>query len=198
MNLIPTLFSIVRALIVLALGVIITKIVVALVRKVLDKEEVDNLIRSLGYDVAVKELLILVLRYLLYFVTFLIAIAQFGFGTLVIEAMLIIIVLSFGFVLIYSLKDLIPNISAGITLARSRAFKVGDKVKIGLYEGIVREFTITSTKIEDKMGRLIIIPNSIIIRREIINEGIHLSKLKSRASRRTRKSASKKRSRKLR
>ncbi len=193
MNLLPAVFSLVRAIIVILVGVIITKIFVDILRRILDTEEVNKLVRSLGYDLAIKDLLILITRYLFYFITFMIAIAQFGFGTYIIEAVLIVIVLAFGFLLIYSLKDLIPNISAGITLARSNAFRVGDKVKIGLYEGVVREFTITSTKIEDKMGRLIIIPNAIILRREIINEGVHLSKLKPRTSRRSKQSSSKRR-----
>ena len=191
MDLIPAVFALIRAVIVIAIGLIITKIVVDITRKILDRDDVDNLIRNLGYEPAVKDLLILIMKYLFYFVIFMIAIAQFGFGTFVIEAILIIIVLAFGALIIYSLKDLIPNISAGITIARSKAYKVGDKIKVGLYEGIVREFNITSTKIEDKMGRLIIIPNSVIIRGEIINEGIHLSKLRSSSSGRTRKSNSK-------
>lgn len=193
MDLIPAVFALIRAVIVIAIGLIITKIVVDITRRILDRDDVDTLIRNLGYEPAVKDLLILIMKYLFYFIIFMIAIAQFGFGTFVIEAILVIIVLAFGALIIYSLKDLIPNISAGITIARSKAYKVGDRIKVGLYEGIVRDFNITSTKIEDKMGRLIIIPNSVIIRGEIINEGIHISKLRSSSSGRTRKSNSKRR-----
>ena len=184
MNLVEAGFALTRAVIIIIIGIIVTKLVIDFIRKIVEREGVRKFIRSLGYEEAVLDLPILILKYLFYFITFMIALAQFGFVVIVIEVILAIIVLTFGFVIIYSLKDLIPNVVAGIHLARERAFKVGDKVRIGLYEGEVKNFTLTTTQIEDENGRVIIIPNSIIVRREIINEGVHLRKHRSRKKRR--------------
>ena len=195
MNIIPTLFSLIKAIIVIVIGIIVTKIIIDLLRKMLDARWVDELILNLGYDAAVKDLLIIIVKYVLYFITFVVAIAQFGFGTFIVEGLLFTIILIFGFILIYSMKDLIPNISAGIIISRHRLFKVGDKIQIEGYKGTVREFTIVHTKIEDELGRIIVIPNSRIVKEEIINEGIRFSRHGTRLSRRDRKSNTRRRKR---
>ncbi len=195
MNIIPTLFSLIRAIIVIIIGIIVTKIITDLLRRMLDAKWVDELLFNLGYDVAVKDLLIIIVKYVLYFITFVVAIAQFGFGTFIVEGILFMIILIFGFILIYSMKDLIPNISAGIIISRHRLFKVGDKIQIEGHKGIVREFTIVHTKIEDELGRIIVIPNSRIVKEEIINEGIRFSRHGTRPSRRSRKGNTRRRKR---
>ena len=184
MSLTPALFALLRAIIVIVAGIIITKIVVDVLRKLIKTEGVKNFIKGLGYEETILDLPILILKYLFYFVTLMIAIAQFGFGVIVIEIILAILVLTFGFLIIYSLKDLIPNLAAGIWIARERPFKVGDKVRVGLYEGEVKSFSLTVTQIEDENGRIIMIPNSIIVRREVINEGVHIRPSSSRKKRR--------------
>ena len=184
MSLTPEFFALLRAIIVIVIGLIITKIVVDILRKLIKTEGVKNFIKGLGYEETILDLPILILKYLFYFITLMIAIAQFGFGVIVIEVILAIIVLAFGFLIIFSLKDLIPNLAAGIWIAREKPFKVGDKVRIGLYEGEVKSFTLTVTQIEDENGRIIMIPNSIIVRREVINEGIHIHPSSSRKKRR--------------
>ncbi len=185
MNIVDAGFALLRAIIIIVIGLIVTKLIIDFIRKVTEREGIKNFIRGLGYEEAVLDLPILIFKYILYFVTFMIALAQFGFGVIVIEVILAVIVLMFGFIIIYSLKDLIPNVVAGIHLVRERAFKVGDKVRVGLYEGKVKNFTLTTTQIEDENGRVIIIPNSIIVRREIVNEGVHIHKYSSRKKRRT-------------
>ena len=184
MDLTSALFALLRAIIVIVSGLIITKIFIDVLRKLIKTEGMKGFIKGLGYEETILDLPILVVKYLFYFITLMIAIAQFGFGIIIIEIILAILVLTFGFLIIFSLKDLIPNLAAGIWIARERPFRVGDKVRIGLYEGEIKSFSLTVTQLEDENGRIIMIPNSIIIRREVINEGLHFHPSGSRKKRR--------------
>lgn len=164
------LFSILQFAIVIAIGVVVTKLVTDLLDKALRKEETKKMFKEMGYEEPIIDLILMAVRYILYFLTFILAIAQFGFPTIIFDAAIIIITLFIVVLAIYSLKDFIPNAAAGIYLARVKTIRKGDNVKIGHYSGEVIEMTLLSTTLKDESGRLTIIPNANLTKKEIVKE----------------------------
>ncbi len=56
-------------------------------------------------------------------------------------------------------KDSVANIFGGITVFFDKPFKINDRVKIGGYDGKIREIGIRSTRLETLEGRIVTIPN---------------------------------------
>jgi len=64
---------------------------------------------------------------------------------------------------------LISNIIAGHTMAYRRAFKVGDRIRIGEQLGDVTEIRLLVTHLRTVKNEEIIIPNSIVLNSHIVN-----------------------------
>ncbi|MDJ0597680.1 MAG: mechanosensitive ion channel family protein [Crocosphaera sp.] len=63
----------------------------------------------------------------------------------------------------------IANLIGGFVVIYTRAFQIGDRIKIEEYQGVVIEKTILSTRIRNQNNEIITIPNSILIVSKIIN-----------------------------
>ncbi len=102
-----------------------------------------------------------VLKYSIGFVTIIMALSLLGLDTasllLVFGALLISVVA----ILLLGIKDLIPNISAGIHLKKS--LKVGKKIKFGEHSGIIEKVEALSTHINTGKG-IVVIPNSLLMK----------------------------------
>jgi small-conductance mechanosensitive channel len=164
------MFSILQFLLVIIIGYVITKLITDFLGNSLRKEETKKMFKEMGYEEPIIDLILMAVRYVLYLLTFIAAIAQFGFPTIVFDVVIIIIALFAAALVIYSLKDFIPNATAGIYLARVKSVKKGEKVKIGLYSGEVIEMTLLTTTLRDESGRLTIIPNANLTKKEIVKE----------------------------
>jgi len=66
-------------------------------------------------------------------------------------------------------KDLISNLFGSTTVLLDKPFSLGDWIKIGDYEGFVREIGIRTTQIETFEGSFIYIPNSKFTQNEVEN-----------------------------
>ncbi len=75
--------------------------------------------------------------------------------------------LSFGVGL--GLQSMISNLAAGMTILWERPLKIGDWVVINGQEGIVKQINMRSTEIESWDKSTIIIPNSDILTKSLIN-----------------------------
>ncbi len=73
--------------------------------------------------------------------------------------------------LIFSLgsPSVISNLVAGQTLAFRRAFRVGDRVKVGEHLGDVAQVRLLTTYLRSPKNEEIVIPNSLILNREVVN-----------------------------
>lgn len=67
------------------------------------------------------------------------------------------------FVIGFALKDIGENFLAGIILAFSRPYHVGNLIECNGAKGIVRNMTMRQTTVEAENGKLILIPNSAIL-----------------------------------
>ncbi len=73
--------------------------------------------------------------------------------------------------LIFSLgsPSVIGNLVAGQSLAFRRAFRIGDRIKIGEHVGIVTEIRLLTTYLRSPKNEQIAIPNSMVINTEVVN-----------------------------
>jgi small-conductance mechanosensitive channel len=74
-----------------------------------------------------------------------------------------------GVLLSLGSTSVISNIIAGYTMTYRRAFRVGDRVKIGQTIGTVTEIRLLVTNLVSLKNEKIVIPNSTILNSEIIN-----------------------------
>lgn len=74
-----------------------------------------------------------------------------------------------GVLLSLGSTSVISNVIAGYTMTYRRAFKVGDKVKIGETIGEVSEIRLLVTNLRSLKNEKIVMPNSTILNSEVIN-----------------------------
>lgn len=74
-----------------------------------------------------------------------------------------------GLVVAFAAQESLSSIFGGIMLMVDQAFKSGDRVKIGKDMGDIISIGLRSTKIRTRNGNVLIIPNSELSKRDIIN-----------------------------
>jgi len=68
-----------------------------------------------------------------------------------------------GLAVALAAKDTLSNIFGSVSVITDQAFKVGDKIKIDGYEGVVEDIGIRSTRIKTPKNTQIIVPNSKLL-----------------------------------
>jgi len=108
-----------------------------------------------------------VLKYSIGFVTVIMALSLLGLDT----ASMVLIFGAFAMcvvaILLLGVKDIIPNISAGIHL--KKVLKPGKKIKFGEYAGVVEKVESFSTTIREGK-KTVVIPNSLLLKGVIEKE----------------------------
>jgi small-conductance mechanosensitive channel len=88
--------------------------------------------------------------------------------------LLIAIILVFA---IIALRDAAPNLFASFQLAATQQIKIGDYIKLDTSEeGYVVDISWNSTSFRASDGRIILVPNNLLIHRKVINYGHPLKK----------------------
>ena len=72
------------------------------------------------------------------------------------------------FVVGFALKDIGENFLAGLILAFSRPYKVGNLIECESVKGVVKDMTMRQTTVEAENGKIVMIPNSMIIKNPLI------------------------------
>ncbi len=65
-----------------------------------------------------------------------------------------------GLALAIAAQDTVANIFGGATIFADRPFIMGDRVRVGGYDGVVREIGIRSSRLETRDGAMVTMPNS--------------------------------------
>lgn len=78
----------------------------------------------------------------------------------------------------FSLQDTLGNIMGGMALQMERSLTAGDWVRIGDVEGIIREIRWRQTSIETRNWDTVIIPNSVLMKSQVIVLGRRFGKPK--------------------
>jgi small-conductance mechanosensitive channel len=66
-------------------------------------------------------------------------------------------------------SSLIGNVIAGYTMTYRRAFRVGDRIRVGQYVGVVERMRVLVTHLRSLKNEELVVPNSAILSSEIVN-----------------------------
>jgi small-conductance mechanosensitive channel len=69
----------------------------------------------------------------------------------------------------FALKDIIENWISGLLIISGRTYQIGDVIRVGELSGVVRDIGLRTTKLRTYDRNEIIIPNSILLKQNIIN-----------------------------
>ncbi len=72
------------------------------------------------------------------------------------------------FIVGFALKDIGENFLSGLILAFSRPYRIGNLIECEEVKGIVRDMTMRQTTVEAENGKIILIPNSFILKNPLI------------------------------
>ncbi len=125
----------------------------------------DGKLSKIEMDEGLRNSVVSSINFLGFIISGILAIAVMG-GSLSSIA-LIAGALSFGVGL--GLQNMVSNLAAGLTILWARPIKIGDWVIINGYEGVVKQINVRSTELETAEKSTIIIPNSDILSKSVVN-----------------------------
>ena len=135
------------------------KILVGMVDKYIDKISIEKV------DAGAKQFTKSFIKLGIYGIFFLFAMLMFGFKEQSIITMISAISLGIGI----SLKEFLSNFAGGVVILFSRPFTVGNFIEMNDIMGEVSEIGVFSTRVNTLDSRKIIIPNNVVISKNIIN-----------------------------
>ena len=148
--------TVVSAIITILIGYLISIYVSKHYQKTL-KGKIEDLV--LGFTVKIVQILIIL-------ISIFIAIGYFGFDIAVpILGTSTVTGLIFGF----AFQSTLSNLASGFMIAFVKPFKIGDLVEIAEKRGTVQEVSTVVTTLKDDNGYLIVVPNSKVWDKPIIN-----------------------------
>lgn len=155
------------------LGIILGRITNNLIKRALSKISLNDIFfRLTNKKINLEGTIALVVSIVIYVVFIVLGLNFMGITHFILNLLsIIIIVILIGFFLL-SLKDVLPNLFAGMYLLSKKNFKQGMNIRINNIKGIIQEIELIETKILTDQNDVLIIPNSEFIRNAvlIINE----------------------------
>jgi len=103
--------------------------------------------------------------YVIYPLTFVAFLAVFGVPITALSATVGLI----GLGLSFALQDMIANFISGVMIMLYRPIEIGDQIRVGGEEGTVMDIKTRATEIKTYDGRQVIVPNSDVYNKQIIN-----------------------------
>ncbi len=154
--LVPWSINILLAIAIFIVGRIVAKGVIRLLRRLLDKTGLDQILINFIASIVNSALLLFII---------IAALDQLGVDTTSLIALLGAAGLAVGL----ALQNSLQNFAAGVMLIVFRPFKTGDFVEAGGTAGSVETITIFSTVMRTGDNRKVIIPNGAIYNGNIVN-----------------------------
>lgn len=143
LNALPTLIF---AVVILVLGLIISKVVLKLISKGLDRSKLDLTVNNF-----VKQCC----KIVLYVVLVTIVLSALGIPA----TSIVTVIGTAGVAIGLALKDSLSNVAGGILLMINKPFKIGDYIAVSGVSGTVRSITILYTRLDSDSNQAIFIPN---------------------------------------
>ena len=154
-NILP---SIILAIIVLAIGITLIKLLKKGITRFIDKHSKDQLITNFLTNI---------ISFILTIFLIIICLSILGWGSITNK-----ILAGAGlttFIVGFALKDIGENFLAGVLMAFQRPFRLGDLIEITGIKGRVTEMRLRETMVKTPDGKDIYIPNSIILKNPLQN-----------------------------
>lgn len=163
------IIKLVAAIAILSLGYIAARFSSRLIHKILHELETDRVLEEqAGFKVPLEEFLSQVAKYLIYFIAIIVALNHLGLTTTILQILLIVALIILIAFAILAFKDFIPNVFAGFLIHQKKKVKPGDFIRVKNIEGIVIHVNLTETRVKTKKREIIYIPNSILLKNEVI------------------------------
>jgi small-conductance mechanosensitive channel len=144
------------AALILLVGWWLARRVANLMDAALQRMQAEDILRSFLRNVVFAALMVVVV---------IAALQKVGVPTTSLLAMLGAAGLAIGL----ALKDSLSNIASGIMLIVQRPFKAGDAVRVAGVEGVIEQVRIFTTRMRTYQNELIVLPNSEITNKPIVN-----------------------------
>lgn len=142
--------------VIIAAGYMINKLSNKLVEKTVDKRGGSEHAAHSGKRLT---------SYVIYPLTFVAFLGVFGVPLTALSAAVGLI----GLGLSFALQDMISNFISGVMIMIYRPIEIGDQIKVGGEEGTVMDIKTRATEIKTYDGRQVIVPNSDVYNKQIIN-----------------------------
>lgn len=144
------------ALLILAVGWVLIKIIMRFVSKLTAKSPLDSIVT--GY-------LHTCVRTLLYVLLLIIVL-----GTLGVSVVSLVAVLSAAFAAVaLALKDSLSNLASGILIIANKPFEQGDFIESGSLSGVVDEIHLFNCRLHTLDNKYIMVPNNTLLAGAIVN-----------------------------
>lgn len=148
--------TILPALLILVVGIIVIRIIMTMIRKVLEASKLEKAAHSL-----IKSLV----RVVLYLLLSLIVASSLGIDVTGVVALASVLTLAVSL----SVQNALTNVIGGLTLLYTHPFKSGDYVEVAGKSGTVQEISMIYTKLATPDNKVVSIPNSAVVAGDIIN-----------------------------
>ena len=148
--------SVLGALLTLLLCLVAQKLVMTLVRKLLDRPNIDSRVRR--YTLSC-------IRALLWILTVLIRADSLGIPVTSLVALLSV----FSLAASLAVQSVLANIAGGIVIMLNKPFKEGDYIETSSGAGTVQDITLNYTYLATFDGQRVVVPNSTISADRVIN-----------------------------
>ena len=148
--------NVITAILILIIGLWLTKKIVKITKKLMDKR---------GLDITLQKFIGDLVGWVLKILIFITAISQVGIETTSFIAILGAAGLAIGL----ALQGTLANFAGGTLIMIFKPFKVGDLIEAQGQLGVVKEIQIFVTKLTSPENKLVIIPNGILSNGNIIN-----------------------------
>src|SRR3989344_7609867 len=144
-----TLIRATSALLIVLFGLLIANIINNILRRFLRNIEINRILsEQLKLKISAEEFISFTLKYLIYFITIIIALTSLGVSTRILQMIFgIFLAVAIVFVIL-AFKDFAPNVISGIYILRSKKIDKGDHITIDNLEGRVLNINLVETKIE--------------------------------------------------
>lgn len=154
-----TLEKFLPALVTFLIGLVVIKLLMALVSRSLERSKLEKAAHSL-----VKSLV----RVVLYAVLFMIVVSGLGVDVTSVVALASVASLAVSL----AMQTALSNIVGGMTLLTNHPFKSGDFVEIAGQSGTVQEVGIAYTKLATADNKIVSLPNSAVVATQIVNYSV--------------------------
>ena len=149
----------VPAMLILIAGLLVIRIVMTIIKKLLEKTKLEKAAHGLVKSVA---------RVVLFVLLGLILAGSLGIDVTSVVALASVLTLAVSL----SVQNLLTNVLGGFTLLYTHPFKSGDYVEVAGKSGTVQEISMTYTKLATPDNKIISIPNSSVVSGDIINYSV--------------------------
>lgn len=122
---------------------------------------------GLGINSPVEKIISEIVRYAIYIFGLIVILKIMGISGRIIWEVLLIFFGIIILLLLLMLKDVVPNIMAGMYIKRTKKIRIGETIKVKGVEGKILGIKLLETKIA--AGKeIIFVPNSVLVKEEII------------------------------